>query len=1168
MGNGSLRRALRPVATLALAFVVLPVYGAGNAKSDANGGGRNYDLRTSLEAGAPSLASAQAAAVERLRASVPGLLATASPLTGATRTLSNATGFLTAPRSGDAEQVAVDFVVDHLDLLGLAVEDLDDYEVTDRVPSAQTGVTHLYLRQRHAGLPVYNGQLHVNVGADGRILSVNNLFVPNLADALNTTEPSIAPEAAVAALAKHLGGYDLAGKPTSEPQLMILPVRPGEARLVWNFNVDLGNAWYDVTVDAVDGRLWTRFDWVADATYRVYQRPVEAPTFVAPLPPADGRVDVVDPHDTTASPFGWHDTNGVAGADTTLTSGNNVNACIDRSPADNSCDAGSQPNGGGTLVFTPAIDLTQAPTSYQPAAVVNLYYWNNIIHDVAYLYGFDEVGGNFQENNYGNGGAGSDSVNADGQDGAGTNNANFATPADGSNPRMQMFLWNLGTPNRDGDLDAGIIAHEYGHGISNRLVGGPANVGCLGNQEQPGEGLSDWWSLFYTFEAANPSVRGIGTYALFQATNGAGIRTQRYDKDPEPNTNTWTYGSLPGSAIPHGVGEKWAQAFWYAQGRLEDAHGFNADVYDFTGTGSDAGNVRAMFYIVQGLKNSACSPGFVDVRDGIIQAATSAYGGEDVCLLWEAFTDYGLGFSASQGSNNSINDQTPAFDLPPSCSGGPGGDYCASPALAIPDNLPAGATSTISITDTGDLQDLDVQINANHTWVGDLIFTLEHVDTGTSVTFYDRPGFTGTGFGCSGDNIPGVFGDDEGADGSFESNCLNATPAFPADGHFTPNNPLSAFDGEDLAGDWTLTVSDNAAGDTGTLVEWCVVPEVAAPTFPDIAVDPSSIDELLEAGQQVDVLLDITNNGDADLDWQISEEPALGGNTVYTSRATFDADFPGLPLEDFETNSCAAIVGFPAPLSSTTSGGACYAIGDIEPGVELRDNPLNDDGGGSPSGLVFIPGGTLGALNDAVLANTFIDAFELAFDPPVSAVGLELGSFTSAAVMRVRFFSGATMVHEENLASVGPAGAFLGIHAPIGVDLVEIFANNGGTGNGAEGVYEVLFGGDPACVAPADVPWLELDSTSGTTLPAATSTVTVTLDATGLEGGSTHQANLCVESNDADTPVVVVPVTLNVDPMPFLDGFETGDTSRWSSAVQSRPVGLAGRLAAQSLAPN
>ena len=79
------------------------------------------------------------------------------------------------------------------------------------------------------------------------------------------------------------------------------------------------------------------------------------------------------------------------------------------------------------------------------------------------------------------------------------------TPPDGSRPRMQMYLWSAPTPDRDGDFDNGIIIHEYGHGISNRLVGGPSNTSCLTNRQQPGEGLSDWWALVYT---AKPGDRG------------------------------------------------------------------------------------------------------------------------------------------------------------------------------------------------------------------------------------------------------------------------------------------------------------------------------------------------------------------------------------------------------------------------------------------------------------------------------------------------------------------------------------------------------------------------------------------------------------------------------------------------------------------------------------
>ena len=115
--------------------------------------------------------------------------------------------------------------------------------------------------------------------------------------------------------------------------------------------------------------------------------------------------------------------------------------------------------------------------------MTNLFYWNNLVHDVMYQYGFDEVSGNFQENNYGRGGSASDYVYAEAQDGGGTNNANFATPVDGGNPRMQMYLWNYTTPNRDGDFDNGIIVHEYGHGISTRLDWRPRQLQL---SQQPG----------------------------------------------------------------------------------------------------------------------------------------------------------------------------------------------------------------------------------------------------------------------------------------------------------------------------------------------------------------------------------------------------------------------------------------------------------------------------------------------------------------------------------------------------------------------------------------------------------------------------------------------------------------------------------------------------------
>jgi hypothetical protein len=74
-------------------------------------------------------------------------------------------------------------------------------------------------------------------------------------------------------------------------------------------------------------------------------------------------------------------------------------------------------------------------------------------HDLTYRLGFDELSGNFQQANFGKGGRGGDAVIAMAQDGSGTNNANFATPPDGQNGRMRMYVWDTATPYRDGDLE-------------------------------------------------------------------------------------------------------------------------------------------------------------------------------------------------------------------------------------------------------------------------------------------------------------------------------------------------------------------------------------------------------------------------------------------------------------------------------------------------------------------------------------------------------------------------------------------------------------------------------------------------------------------------------------------------------------------------------------------
>ena len=131
---------------------------------------------------------------------------------------------------------------------------------------------------------------------------------------------------------------------------------------------------------------------------------------------------------------------------------------------------------------------------------------------------------------------------------------------------------------------------------------------------------------------------------------------------------------------------------------------------------------------------------------------------------------------------------------------------------AIPDNSPAGTTSTLAVADPGTILDANVRIgNLTHTWVGDLKLELTS-PTGTIVVLADRPGGTAN----SGDNFTGTDFDDEA------SVAIGAAgTAAPYTGSFRPQaDQLSRFDGESQQGTWTLKVSDLAGVDTGNLNAW------------------------------------------------------------------------------------------------------------------------------------------------------------------------------------------------------------------------------------------------------------------------------------------------------------------------------------------------------------
>ena len=699
-----------------------------------------------------------------------------------------------ATQKNDAVKIARDWVSDNRTALGLRPNDIADLKVSDSYTDADTGVSHVYFAQRHKGVEIFNALLNVTVTRDGSASASESRFFSGVDAKVRGESASRSRSQAIDAAAENLG----VAKNALEVVHADLAYQPVDGALVlaWEVEVmepDSGHGW-NLRIDANTGAVLAKDDLVAHVgTYNVFGIPNESPD--------DGaRTLIKDPDSAhqTASPWGWHDTNGSPGAEYTFTRGNNVYAYRDRD-ANNSADTGSAPSGGSSLTFDFALDLTQAPINYGPASVTNLFYWNNVIHDVFYAHGFNEPAGNFQSNNYGRGGSGADPVLAESQDGSGKNNANFSTPRDGWAPRMQMFEWTypfvntvvvgassydassadfgpqltetglsgtvvsasdgVGTasdacealvgftsgaialvdrgacsfsvkvknaqnagakavivvnnneapaasmggtdttitissvmvskadgnairalssptatlqrkpasqqqPSRDSSFDNGVVTHEYGHGLSNRLTGGPRKTTCLSNDEQMGEGWSDFVALALTANAAETALtaRGMGTYLTWEPSTGFGIRPTPYTTDM--TANPVTYGNLPGLAIPHGVGYAWASMLWEVYWNLVAVHGFNANIYGASSTG---GNNLALRVVIDGMKLQPCSPGFVDGRNAIVQADQNLTGGANKCQIWRGFAKRGLGVNASQGSSASATDGVQDFTVPAGC---------------------------------------------------------------------------------------------------------------------------------------------------------------------------------------------------------------------------------------------------------------------------------------------------------------------------------------------------------------------------------------------------------------------------------------------------------------------------------------------------------------------
>jgi len=624
------------------------------------------------------------------------------------------------------------------------------FAVTNSYTSQHNSISHVYLQQVINDIPVANAFSNVNVDADGNIVSMGSSFyrdkdIPSPMRAVTMMQqgmpqqvfmvPSdagstlIDPSTALVYFAKHLHievdqdtinhepimsiksfnaeangpprqqTYQINNVQFAEPKTVpahlayIQVVDPStgkvELKLVWDLKVEMLNNWYHAHVDAVDGKIHSKVDWVADSQYTVLPLGINDPL-------SGDRITVANPENRKASPAGWNSQNS---KNYTTTIGNNVYA-QENLEGRGSWRDNYRPEGTEDLMFTYPFNPTKEPSSYVDAAITNLFYWNNVIHDLFYLYGFDEKAGNFQEFNHGRGGHGSDGVIANAQDGSGYNNANFATPPDGSHGKMRMYVWSESTPMRDGDLESGIIVHEYAHGISTRLTGGPANSGCLGWGESGGMG-EGWGDFFATVFRHTKNTKRSDDFSMGEYANGGhGIRKFPYSESMKTNPSTYAYISKPGYWGVHAKGEVWAVILLEVYWELVEILGFDEDWYNIgkhsSGKHADGhddflnlvtgkrqprvqvssssddfeemknrktqlrGNTLALQLVVDGMKLQPCYPSFVDARDAIIEADQVGFGGKHVCEIWKGFSKRGLGFGARSGGRES-------FEMPKNC---------------------------------------------------------------------------------------------------------------------------------------------------------------------------------------------------------------------------------------------------------------------------------------------------------------------------------------------------------------------------------------------------------------------------------------------------------------------------------------------------------------------
>lgn len=646
--------------------------------------------------------------------------------------------FLTGQTAGSRVDTLRSFLRENTDLVGSGPIEIDSLKVSADYTNPDGNLSFVSLSQAINGVPVFRGEVKAGFTKRGEMIRViNNLAPGNDVSSVSTNfgDPLDAVNSAAQNIGEVKAKVDLTidtgasnelktvfgrGDSATVAEKIYFPTEPGVLLPAWRVLIwQPVNAFY-VVVDAETGEmLWRKNiteDQTQSATYGVYANP-NAMVNVAdnPFPLTPGPIS---PNGTQGppiartsitrigneAPYTFNDLGWITDG-TNITDGNAIQAGLDRDGTDG-VDPNSEAVGTSrtfSFSFSPLdpntntgdapVPVTQTyPGSvYQQGSVTQLFYINNWYHDELYRLGFTEQAGNFQNSNFGRGGSENDRVRGEGQDSLGTNNANFSTPADGTRPRMQMYLWTAPNPDIDGNFDADVVIHEHTHGLSNRLHGNSSGL-SINMSRGMGEGWSDFYGHALLSEPTDP-INGIYTTGGYDTYLGAGGFTNNYyygirrfpkavkaftggpgnlphnpltfaDADAsQMNLNDGAYargpyGSSTADAV-HNLGEIWSSALWEIRARMINRLGW------------EVGNRKILQLVTDGMKLAPLGPTFLSERDAILAAAQASSlapeAAADVADIWAGFAIRGMGYGASiqnNGSGTGDTRVTESFQLP------------------------------------------------------------------------------------------------------------------------------------------------------------------------------------------------------------------------------------------------------------------------------------------------------------------------------------------------------------------------------------------------------------------------------------------------------------------------------------------------------------------------